>query len=155
MTTTTVHIREARAGEAAAISALALRAKAHWGYDAAFMEMCREELTITEAQVATGDVLVAEQDDGIVGTATLIDEGGGNGSIESMFVEPTMIGHGVGQRLMTVLMAKARAKGLRRLIADSDPNARGFYERQGFVYARDIPSASIPGRSLPQLLAEI
>ena len=150
-----VTIRQARAGEAVALTDLALRAKAHWGYDAAFMEMCRDELTITEAQVATDTVLVADKDDSIVGTATLIDEGDGSGSIESMFVEPALIGQGVGRRLLAAVIERARAKGLHQLTADADPNARGFYERQGFRYLRDVPSGSIAGRSLPQLVAKI
>jgi hypothetical protein len=41
-----VRIRPARPDEAGAISALALRSKGHWGYDAAFLAACRENLTI-------------------------------------------------------------------------------------------------------------
>ena len=40
-------IRPARPEEAAALSDLALRAKAHWGYDNAFLKAYRAELTVT------------------------------------------------------------------------------------------------------------
>ena len=39
--------RPATAADAPVLSYIAFRAKAHWGYDAAFMEMCRAALTIT------------------------------------------------------------------------------------------------------------
>ncbi|MEE8545291.1 MAG: hypothetical protein V3T29_05715 [Alphaproteobacteria bacterium] len=54
-------IRPARPGEAAALTDLALRSKAHWGYDAAFMAACRAELTVTPAQAASGLVQVYEE----------------------------------------------------------------------------------------------
>jgi hypothetical protein len=52
--TTDGQIRPARAGEADALTALALRSKAHWGYDAAFMEVVRPILTIEGEPNAEG-----------------------------------------------------------------------------------------------------
>ena len=44
--TANLTIRAARVGEAGFLSELALRSKAHWGYDAAFIEACRDELSV-------------------------------------------------------------------------------------------------------------
>ena len=55
-----MEIRPASAGEAAALSALALRSKAHWGYDAAFLDACRAELTLRDDELASRRTLVAE-----------------------------------------------------------------------------------------------
>ena len=55
-------IRRARGREAAALSALAMRSKAHWGYDAAFMAACRAELTLTPEGIAARPVFVCEAD---------------------------------------------------------------------------------------------
>ncbi|MGI5472915.1 hypothetical protein [Streptomyces sp. CA-132043] len=41
-----VLIRPAFATEAETLSDLALRSKAHWGYDTAFLGACRDELTV-------------------------------------------------------------------------------------------------------------
>ena len=41
-------VRSARAGEAASLTALCLRSKAHWGYDAEFMRLCVPSLTVKE-----------------------------------------------------------------------------------------------------------
>ena len=43
--------------EAAALSGLALRSKGYWGYDAAFLDACRAELTLTPDQAAAARVV--------------------------------------------------------------------------------------------------
>lgn len=56
-------IRPARASDAADLSRLAIRSKAHWGYPRAFMRACRDELTFTLAQIDAEHrhVVVAER----------------------------------------------------------------------------------------------
>lgn len=62
-----VSIRRARVDEAALLSDLALRSKAHWGYDVAFLEACRPLLTLTADYVATHPVYILEQDGAVAG----------------------------------------------------------------------------------------
>ena len=57
-------IRWARVGEAETLTALCVRSKAHWGYDAAFMRMSAAALTVSEADIAAGRVLVADRSTG-------------------------------------------------------------------------------------------
>jgi hypothetical protein len=57
-------VRAARAGEAESLTALCLRSKAHWGYDAEFMRRCVPSLTVSEEIIAQGRVLVATDDAG-------------------------------------------------------------------------------------------
>jgi hypothetical protein len=40
---------------------MALRSKAHWGYDEAFMQQVADELTVTPEMVRRCDVMVAER----------------------------------------------------------------------------------------------
>src|SRR5687768_4428349 len=56
MTLNDVLVRRARADEAEALTELTMRAKASWGYDAAFMAACREELTLTPETFAAWTV---------------------------------------------------------------------------------------------------
>ena len=65
----TAVVRAARPAEAAAISALALRSKAHWGYDPAFLEACRDDLTIRPEWCDGVRLVVAEQDGVLLGYA--------------------------------------------------------------------------------------
>lgn len=145
-----MEIRPARPGEAAALSALALRSKAHWGYDAAFLEACRDELTLRDDELAARRTLVAEVDDTVAGFGTL--EGDPPyGELGMLFVEPAAIGRGLGGALLAALVAAAREEGFTRLAIDADPNALPFYLAHGAVRVGEVTSGSVPGRVLPQL----
>ena len=144
-------LRPARPGEAEALSALCLRSKAVWGYDRAFLEACREELTLSAPEIAAGGVIVAELGGQPAGVARLAAAAGGEAEILLLFVEPGRLGHGIGRQLFSALEALARQGSATRLIAVADPGAEGFYLRMGMTRAGEEPSASIPGRRLPRL----
>ena len=145
-----VEIRPARPGEAAALSALALRSKAHWGYDAAFLDTCRGELTLRDDELAARRTLVAEVDGTLAGFGTLEGDPP-HGELGMLFVEPAAIGQGVGGALLAALVEAARAEGFTRLAIDADPNAEAFYVAHGAVRVSEVASGSVPGRVLPQL----
>jgi len=54
-----MNIRAALETEAPALSSLAMRAKAHWGYSASTLELWRAELTISAADVRDRPTFVA------------------------------------------------------------------------------------------------
>ena len=56
-----IKIRKARPDEAAEITALSIRSKRSNGYDEAFMAACREELTVTEDDLADGEYWVDDR----------------------------------------------------------------------------------------------
>jgi len=144
-----IAIRAARAGEAASLTALCLRSKAHWGYDAEFMRLCVPSLTVSERSIAEGRVLVAVDGDGKpMGTASVLSDGD-DGELGLMFVEPEAIGCGLGRRLFGAAVMLARRLGYRRLTILADVNAAAFYERMGARFVRQAPSDAIPGRTLP------
>ncbi len=143
-------IRRARPGEAAALTALALRSKAHWRYDDAFMGEIRRVLKITEQQIRAHHVLV-HQSDGVVdgvGALALFD---GEWEVDHLWVEPSAIGRGIGKRLLDALLAKALRLGAERVLVEADPHAEGFYARHGGVRVGRRDSVVIAGRSLPVL----
>ncbi|MEV8224976.1 GNAT family N-acetyltransferase [Streptomyces sp. NPDC079167] len=145
-----MHLRPGRPGDAAALTALALRSKAHWGYDEAFMAACRDELTVRPGDTAGGRVVVAEEHGRVLGFTTLAGEPP-RGALAMMFVEPDTIGRGVGRLLFEHTVARARRLGFVRLTIDADPNAEPFYEAMGAVRIGATPSGSVPGRELPLL----
>ena len=59
---TRLHLRAGRRDDARLLSELALRSKGYWGYDQAFPDACRAELTLTPEDVETRRVTVAERD---------------------------------------------------------------------------------------------
>ncbi|MEU4048344.1 GNAT family N-acetyltransferase [Streptomyces olivaceus] len=149
-----VSVRPARFGEARLLTELALRSKAHWGYDAAFLASCREELTLDDAELAGRRTTVAERDGGVVGFTTLEGEPP-QGVLGMMFVDPDAIGEGVGRLLFAHAVEAAGALGFTRFTIDADPNAEPFYAAMGGVPVGTVPSGSIPGRNLTQYLREV
>ncbi len=141
-------LRAASVTEMGALSDLAMRSKAHWGYDAAFLEACRDELTFTATDVAR--IVVAESGGTLVGMYT-VDGRPPHGVLGNMWVDPAAIGSGIGRRLWQHAVASARARGFQALMIDADPNAEGFYLKMGAERVGETPSGSIPGRLLPLL----
>lgn len=149
-----IRLRPADPGEAAALSALALRSKAVWGYDAAFLEACRAELTLDAGTIAAGGVTVAERNGRTVGLSRLAagpGPGGATAEVLLLFVEPDLLRGGVGRALFEVMEREARRLGAARIMASVDPGAEGFYRRMGMSRVGTEPSGSIPGRVLPRL----
>jgi GNAT superfamily N-acetyltransferase len=144
-----VFIRTAKPGESENLTALCMRSKAHWGYDAAFMRKCAAALLVSEASIAAGRVLVATDEAGrTVGTVSVADEDEGP-ELALMFVDPPAIGGGAGRMLFEAAVRLARRLGYRRMTILADPNAAPFYERMGARFVRNAPSDAIPGRTLP------
>lgn len=146
---TAITVRHARPDEAAALTELAMRAKASWGYDETFMAACRDELTLTPQKMAAWTVWVAEAGGEIAGVVALGLDGGAE--VEEFFVEPAFQGRGVGGALMAKLLAAARGAGATMLEVDADPNAEAIYVKLGFQTFSRSPSGSIPGRWLPRM----
>jgi len=144
-----VRVRQAEAGEAQALTALCLRSKAHWGYDAEFMRLCVPSLTVGEDAIAEGRVLVATDDSSqVIGTASVLRDGD-DAELGLMFVDPAAIGGGIGRALFDEAVGLARRLGYRRMTILADVNAAPFYERMGARFLRRMPSDAIPGRTLP------
>ncbi len=147
-------IRPACAEEAQALSDLSHRSKAHWGYDEGFMALSRDALTVRDAWIEAGMVLVAEHDAALAGVAAIAPDGDGH-EVAVFFVDPAMMGKGIGADLFQAMVGLAAESGIAKLGILSDPNAAGFYEKMG---ARPIgmePSDAIPGRELPYLEMDV
>jgi GNAT superfamily N-acetyltransferase len=149
-----VHIRPAHADEAEILSDLAMRAKAHWGYDDAFLEACRQELSVPPEQIAAGTVWVADAAGTVLGFIDLrIADGAAE--LDACFVAPPAIGSGVGRALWEKAEALARDAGAAKIGLDSDPYAEGFYLAMGAMRVGEAPSGSIPGRVLPRMMKQL
>jgi GNAT superfamily N-acetyltransferase len=149
-----MELRPARAEEAGAVSSLALRSKALWGYSAEFLEKCRAELTIRPDEIGLLRTHVAVEGRRIVGFFTVVGVPP-RGELGALFVDPDAVGCGVGRALFVAAKAVARESGFHEIAVHSDPNAEAFYLRHGAVRVGEGPSESIPGRLLPILRVDL
>jgi len=141
-------IRPARAGEAQLLSALAMRSKAHWGYDAEFLEKVRPLLTFTEADLVSSSVHVLSIEDQELGVYR-ISGTPPEGELEDLWLDPSLIGRGLGRSLFEHALRRARELRFDSLVIEGEPNAVGFYAAMGAHQIGARRSAS--GRTLPLL----
>ena len=98
-----------------------------------------DAIHLPPAQIANGQVIVAEFDGGIVGFAAVV-----GGELDGLFVEPDMWGGGIGRALVDAAAHQARRKGL-SLTVIANPAARGFYESCGFTAEGEEQTRFGPG----------
>ena len=145
-----MELRLARFDEADLINELALRSKAHWGYDADFLEASRRVMYLSGHHVLAYRTAVAEVDGRVVGFYTLAGEPP-TGELGHLFVDPPYIGQGVGRALWSHAVEASIRLGFERFTLDSDPHAEAFYLAMGAKRTGEAPSVAIAGRMLPRL----
>ncbi|GDX39925.1 acetyltransferase [Armatimonadota bacterium] len=77
-------------------------------------------------------------EDGVVGTARLIDKGHGTGKIGRVAMHIEHRGVGAGAKLMLYIEEFARLEGYTELLLEAQTYAIGFYEKLGYVAEGDI-----------------
>jgi GNAT superfamily N-acetyltransferase len=135
-----------------ALDAIALAAKAHWGYTAAQLQAWQADLSLSPESLASDPVCVAEENGepvGFVQVATNAQPW----ELSAMWVSPVHMGRGVGKALVAWARGHAAASGQQELAIDADPNAEGFYTACGAVRVGVVPApiAGDPKRVRPQL----
>ena len=142
-------LRPANSADTAALATLSFRSKAHWGYDAEFMERVRSALEPDPAYLSNCPVLVIERSGEAIAFYgfKLLD---GEIFLHDFFVAPEMIGLGLGKQLWLHALNTARAQKYESFLIESDPFAKGFYLHMGARQIGEIP-ASGTGRLLPLL----
>lgn len=118
------------------------------------MAACRDELTLTEADLDNDKVIVAQDQRGLAGIAQVSNDQAGC-YLEKLFVDTDRIGEGVGKELYNWSLAAAREFGAKELIVEADPDAAPFYERMGCKKNGLAKSGSVSGRSLPRYVHKL
>ena len=94
----------------------------------------REEFSRRIADVqARFPYLVLEEDGQIVGSGTVLPDGGTEAEIVAAFLIPESIGRGYGRKLFETLEADELAVKAERVWLTSSDMALGFYEHMGWV----------------------
>ena len=144
-------LRPAEPAEAAALTELGLRSKAHWGYPAEFIEACRGELTVDPRRFGATEFAyrVAECGGAVAGFYGIQRLPNRDVDLEALFVDPPFIGQGIGRALLADARTAAATMGGVRLVIQGDPHADAFYRAAGARRIGETESGSISGRFLP------
>ena len=119
-------IRPARSDEREMLEALQRRASLANEGDRKLLEAHPDSIHLPPAQIANGQVFVAECEDRVAGFAAVV-----GGELDALFVEPDLWRRGIGRALADKATHEARRRGL-SLSVIANPAARGFYESCGF-----------------------
>ena len=133
-------IRVALADEREALEALQRRASLAVEADREALQANPDAIELPAERIAGGQVLVAENDHGVVGCALLrID--GERAEIDGLFVEPDHWRGGIGSQLVDAAVHEARRAGL-TLTVVSSLEARPFYEHLGYTVIATRPNGN-------------
>lgn len=119
------------------------------------------KLRDARGRAADSDVLVATSagEPSVLGAVAFVGDGGayadiagpGEGEFRMLAVRPEGRGRGAGEALVRECLARARARGLRRVVLSSQPpmtTAHRLYERLGFSRTPERDWEPIPGLTL-------
>ncbi len=148
-----LRIRRAQPDEADHLTDLIMRSKAHWGYDAALLELWRADLTLDPDIIARDPVYCAEGVESglVVGVSHFYRRSTGEVELDHLFVDPVAMGRGIGSLLWHHAVEHAAVLGAQAIVLGADPNARPFYERMGAVVVGWNLSSTVPGRRTPRM----
>jgi GNAT superfamily N-acetyltransferase len=145
-------IRRANREDAAALTEVAHRAKAHWGYPADWMTRWQTDLTLTPEYISAHRAFVGEASGCPVATCVLEDRRT-SWSIEHLWVVPEYQGSGFGRAILEHVRQVAHDVRPDPIEVISDPNAEPFYRKLGAVPvgSEPAPMPGAPARVLPKL----
>lgn len=128
-----VRIRPALPHERSSLEALQWRASLNNPGDREALLAHPDAIELPAEQIARGDVVVAESDDGVItGFAAILARADGDTELDGLFVEPDHWQGGIGRQLVDACCALARERGSRHLHVVGNYHAEGFYVRCGF-----------------------
>lgn len=141
-------IEKALTSDAKELSELTMRSKAHWKYSAEQMEIWREDLRLTEADLLNKEVYKLAEGSELIGYYSFLGINELDVKLENLFVEPKFIGKGYGKLLMSDFLERLQQTRFERILLDADPNAEEFYAHLGFKVIGKLET-SIKNRFLP------
>jgi GNAT superfamily N-acetyltransferase len=140
-----VTVRWAEPSEVEALEELQRRSSMVWEEYRDDLLAHPEAIEVPEAQVREHGVRVATCAGRLAGFAAVVPGRDGVGELDGLFVEPDLMGRGIGRRLIDDAVRIGVGGGLTRLEVTANPRALGFYERLGFVADREVPTRFGPG----------
>ena len=126
--------------------------KKYWNYSDEWMEIWKDDLTITENFITNNYVYHLENDaNEIVGFYAFV-KFDNYIELDSLFVSPEYIGKGFGNILMTDFLSKVNEIDFNYKKLKAEPFAEIFYKKYGFETVELQLSSKIENRYLPIMI---
>lgn len=141
-------LRPATPEDAPALTDILHRAKASFSDNANSATPSREDRRISEATIASLHMTVAEKRGTAVAFSGLTVRDGDTLQVDYLVVPPEARGQGIGALLLARAEEHARWRNLSRLFLNSDADAAGFYEKNGFRTLSKRPGPTGAGKDV-------
>lgn len=151
-----IEIVRATRDNAVRLTQIAHSAKSFWGYPSRWIELWRDQLTVSAAYIDTHEVYAATDEDSVILGFYALSGESERLSLDHLWVQPSSFGAGVGRVLFAHAIERARQMGAGMLEIESDPHAEGFYQRMGAETIGDV-TYELEGqpRCLPLLVVSL
>ena len=132
-----IAIRDAELHEIPALEALQMRASLVAPDYREDLAAHPEVVQLPAADVADRRVRVAMVEQRVGGFSVVLPVRGTSCELDGLFVEPDLMGKGIGRALIDDVVARLRPLGVIRLDVIANPTAVVFYNKLGFVRGDD------------------
>jgi GNAT superfamily N-acetyltransferase len=139
-------IRRAQPDDSEALTGIAVRSEAHWGYGSEFMAAFREIYQVTGEFIARNPTFAVEENGLLIGFYALVQS-----SLEYMYLDPAHMGKGLGRFLWDHMTAFCGQNGIQEIPLVCGPEPKAFYLKMGAVEAGETDSLVVPGRKVSTL----
>ena len=148
-----IEIVRATRANAVQLTQIAHSAKSFWGYPSRWIELWRNQLTVSGDYIDTHEVYAAMDAENFILGFYALSSDRSRLTLEHLWVQPSSFGAGVGRALFMHAVDRGRQMGAAMLELESDPHAEGFYQRMGAVTVGEV-TYEMEGqlRSLPLLV---
>lgn len=147
---TAITVRKAKVSETKFLSGLAMRSKSYWPYPAEYLEKCIDVLHLTDEDILSWPVFVAEQFDEVLGFFALKKINGEN-QLDHLWIDPRYIGKGIGKILFNSSILEAKKMEWHQFKIAADPYAEKFYLKMGAIKIGTVQSRIKPDLFLPHM----
>lgn len=148
-----IEFHNASPDQADVLSDLAIESKGHWGYSKKQLDVWRNDLRITEEYISGNLLRTISADGELVGFFAIknVDK---ECLLDHLWLLPKRIGQGVGKQTFERVKEECAFLKIEEFALISDPNAEGFYLKQGCVRVGEVESKP-QSRMLPKLIYRI
>ena len=143
-------IVKANSTDSQELTKLTIKSKAIWGFSVKQLEKWKDELTISQEYIENNHVYKLLREQQIVAYYSYIQLNKKIVKLDNLFVHPDHIKKGCGTILLNDLLEKVMNSSFEKIILDSEPKAKEFYEKFDFEITGKTAS-SIPNRFLIQM----
>ncbi len=123
-----MNIRSAHPTESKLLTDLAVSSEAHWEFGQEFLQIFKEQYSLTGEYIEANNILVLEDSSDILGFFSLETRGN---ILNHFYISEDFIGSGYGRLMWDLLISHCRDESISAFSLVATPEVLGFYSKLG------------------------